>query len=123
MIETDTVRVRLIRRAATLAALLAVPVLLALASQRLAERPGPPRLSVTSVRLEVSASATATAAPVQPRPETGPPNQIVPSAEPRGRSTPAVTRVPAPPGPVAEDNADDQIGDDGSGDDGGDDDG
>lgn len=44
---------QLLRRVSILAALLVVPVLLALASQSLAERPGAPELPVTSVAVEI----------------------------------------------------------------------
>jgi hypothetical protein len=83
---------------------LAVPVGLAVASQALAARPGPPSVPVTPVHLPGSGAAPLAPAPP---PAAAPPAGSPPAASPR--ADPRAPRVvaPAPPGLEHDDDADD----------------
>jgi len=109
--------VDLLRRGALVALLLAIPVLLALASQQLAERPAAPRLKQTEpLHVTVQPSTPAPAATPEPTATPTTPPAAAPSRDaPRNE----VTRVPAPGDDDRGDDDDDDRGDDD--DDGGDD--
>lgn len=106
---------RLASRVGALLALLAVPLLLALASQSLAARPGAPAVPTDAVRLGDRASgpgvttpedtATPTSSPPPPRESTaaGPaPTASASPSAPAAPAPPASAPAPAPPaGPAA----------------------
>jgi hypothetical protein len=89
-------------RMLALLVVLVVPLGLAVASQVLAARPGPPSVPVTPVHLPGSG-----AAPLAPAP---PPAAAPPAASPR--ADPRAPRVVAPAPPGLEQDADDDANDD-----------
>ncbi len=101
-------------RMLALLVVLVVPLGLAVASQVLAARPGPPSVPVAPVQLPGSGAAPLAPAPP---PAAAPPAAAPPAAAPRAaspRADPRAPRVvaPAPPGLDQDDDSDDADDDD-----------
>ena len=90
----------LFRRSVFLVALLAVPLMLAIASQQMAERPGPPDMPPGHSQIDISPAGDGgvPVLPTSPTDDPAPPASASGSA-PTSSGQPAVTRVPALPVP------------------------